>query len=197
MFTFSHTEDCLRAIRRARLSASLNLSTRYDRQTQWSLRLLPPLYGLSNSIPHDATFLSETEDAAIHQLLFLRRTASLSSKQLAHLHALASEYRQIEDHLRRLDDAYTEFKSHLSVPGFQMDILVPAMISNFEPVPSNPIKWSDELRLMIEDLVVKWRAQKSSLEQMQRLLEASNEAMSVPDDVFSSYDDDDDEINAL
>ena len=128
--------------------------------------------------------LEHVENDAIHLLLLLRRTAALSPPQLAYLRALAADYATMEAQLRRLDDAYAEFKSYLSVPGFQMNILLPAMITNAGHVPRNPVAWSDELREKIECQVLRWRAQRSVLEQVGTLLEASNEAMGVPEDGF-------------
>lgn len=96
----------------------------------------------------------------------------------------------MESQLRRLDDTYAEFKSYLSLPGFQTNILLPAMITNAGHVPKNPIAWPDELREKIESQVQRWRAQKGVLEQIARLLEASNQAMGVPEDSFD-YDNDD------
>jgi hypothetical protein len=90
----------------------------------------------------------------------------------------------MEQQLRDLDDAYSEFKSYMTMPGFQMNILLPAVIRNAKRVPRNPIAWSDELRESIECQVARWRTQEVVVEQIRRLLQASNVAMAVPDDSF-------------
>jgi hypothetical protein len=128
--------------------------------------------------------LENVENDAAHMLLLLRRSAALSHAQLAYLHALAADYRTMEAQLRHLDDVYAEFKSYLSLPGFRMNILLPAMIANAGHVPRNPVAWTDELREKIECQVVRWRAQRGVLEKVSAMLEASNEAMGVPDDSF-------------
>ncbi|KAH7552210.1 hypothetical protein J3E72DRAFT_248099 [Bipolaris maydis] len=181
-FTFSHAEDCLRDLRRKRLAAALSPYSKVDRHIRWSLRLLHPLYGCP---PNEHTMtLENVENDAVHMLLLLRRAASLSAAQLAYLHALASDYRSMEAQLRRLDDVYAEFKSYLSVPGFQMNILLPAMVTNAGHVPRDPVAWTDELREKIECQVQRWRAQRDAIEQVGEILEASNQAMGVPDDSF-------------
>ncbi|EUC47298.1 hypothetical protein COCMIDRAFT_90542 [Bipolaris oryzae ATCC 44560] len=181
-FTFNHVEDCLRSLRRTRLAASLSPYSKVDRHIRWSLRLLHPLFGCP---PNEHTMtLENVENDAIHMLLLLRRAASLSTAQLAYLHALAKDYRHMEQQLRRLDDVYAEFKSYLSVPGFQMNILLPAMVTNAGHVPRDPVAWTDELREKIEVQVQRWRGQREALEQVGEILEASNEAMGLPDDGF-------------
>ncbi|EUC27984.1 hypothetical protein COCCADRAFT_110333 [Bipolaris zeicola 26-R-13] len=181
-FTFSHAEDCLRSLRRTRLAASLSPYSKVDRHIRWSLRLLHPLFGCP---PNEHTMtLENVENDAIHKLLLLRRAASLSGPQLAYLDTLAKDYRAMEQQLRRLDDAYAEFKTYLSVPGFQMNILLPAMVTNAGHVPRDPVAWTDELREKIEFQVQRWKGQRDAVEQVGEILEASNEAMGVPDDSF-------------
>ena len=128
--------------------------------------------------------LENVENDATHTLLLLRRAASMSSRQLAHLDTLAADFRAMENELRELDESFAEFKSYMSMPGFQMNILLPAMIANAGHIPKNPVAWTDELRLRIECQVGRWRGQKGVVEQIKALLEGSNEAMAVPDDSF-------------
>lgn len=90
----------------------------------------------------------------------------------------------METELHELDNAFGEFKAYMSIPGFQMNILLPAMITNGGHVPRNPVAWSDELRVRIECHVERWQSQKKVVEQVRMLLDASNEAMAVPDDSF-------------
>ncbi|EDU48896.1 F-box-like multi-domain protein [Pyrenophora tritici-repentis] len=181
-FTYSHMEDCLRAIRRDRLFANLNRDDRDDRNTAWHLRLLTPLFGRPSE--NHNTNLQPIEDEAITLLLLLRRAAALSPTQTHHLETLAANYRSMENELHELDNAFGEFKAYMSLPGFQMNILLPAMIRNADSVPRNPVAWSDELRVRIECHVERWQSQRKVVEQVRMLLAASNEAMAVPDDSF-------------
>jgi hypothetical protein len=128
--------------------------------------------------------LENVENDATHTLLLLRRAASMSSRQLAHLDTLAADFRAMENELGELDESFAEFKGYMSMPGFQMNILLPAMIANAGHIPKNPVAWTDELRLRIECQVERWRGQKGVVEQIKALLEGSNEAMAVPDDSF-------------
>ncbi|EFQ93726.1 hypothetical protein PTT_08789 [Pyrenophora teres f. teres 0-1] len=185
-FTYSHAEDCLRAIRRERLFATLNRSDRNDRTMAWNLRLLTPLFGRPSE--NHNTNLQPIEDEATSLLLLLRRAAALSPTQTHHLETLAANYRSMEDELHELDNAFGEFKAYMSLPGFQMNILLPAMISNADHVPRNPVAWSDELRVRIECHVERWQSQRRVVEQVRMLLAASNEAMAVPDDSFDELD---------
>ena len=131
-----------------------------------------------------------TEDNALHMLLLLRRTAAMTTRQLAYLATLAAEYRVMEVRLRSLDDAFAEFKSYLSMPGFQMNILLPAMITNAGHLPRNPVAWPDDLRAKIEVQVERWKAQKATVDHLTAMLEASNQAMGVPDDSFDQHESD-------
>jgi hypothetical protein len=90
----------------------------------------------------------------------------------------------MEQQLRDLDDTYSEFKSYMTMPGFQRNILLPAVIRNAKDVPRNPVAWPDELREQIECQVARWRTQEGVVQQVRRLLDASNVAMAVPDDSF-------------
>ncbi|CAN9245741.1 unnamed protein product [Alternaria alternata] len=180
-FTFSHHEDCLRAIRRARLLASLT-SAQEDNSIRWTFRFLTPLF--NTPADRHTSRLSQIEEDAIRTLLLLRRTASLSPSQLTYLQTLHATYQSLESSLRSLDATYTEFKSYMSMPGFQTTMLLPSMISNAKNVPGNPIAWSDELRLQIECQVARWRQQSGVMEKVKGLLEGSCEAMAAPEDGF-------------
>jgi hypothetical protein len=185
-FTFNHIEDCLRAIRRQRLQASLNLESKGDRHIQWALRLLRPLFG-KPQLEHQMT-LVDVENDATKMLLLLRRQAAMSGKQIAYLHQLALDFAEMEIEMQDLDQAFSEFKSYMSMPGFQMSILMPVM--NPGTIPKNPIAWPDDLRMKIEHHVERWKSQKRVIQQMKTLLEASNTAMAIPDDSFEDLSSD-------
>ncbi|KAI4954035.1 hypothetical protein J4E91_001744 [Alternaria rosae] len=182
-YTFSHYEDCLRSVRRTHLMRSLT-DSKDDSRILWHLRLLPPLWASAPSPKHTPLSLTPTENDAVTTLLLLRRTASLSASQLTYLHSLHSAYQTMESALRDLDEAYSEFKSYMNMPGFQMNILLPAMIRNTKNIPRNPVAWSDELRAKIEGLVERWQGQREVVEKIRGMLESSNVAMAVPDDSF-------------
>lgn len=179
-YTFSHSEDCLRYIRRQRLHSALNPDNSIDRHLKWSLRLLKPLFGKAQ--PGSSIALSDVEDHATQVLLLLRREASMSTAQLAHLHKLSAEYTQLQQDMAVLDRAFAEFKRHLTMPEF--DFSIPLRALHPFRVDRNPISWPDELRAEIEALLCKWRAQKQVIEQMQSLLAASNDALTVPENSF-------------
>ncbi|KAF1834713.1 hypothetical protein BDW02DRAFT_579392 [Decorospora gaudefroyi] len=186
-FSFSHVEDCLRAVRRQRLLASLDSDNKVDRHIKWSLRLLRPLFGKPRH-EHQMT-LEDVENDAVGLLLLLRREAAMSTQQVAYLRQLGSDNLAMEAELLELDQAFGEFKSYLSMPGFQTSLLIP--IVNRGRIPKNPIAWPDDLRIRIEQQVEQWKSQKRTIEQMMTLLEASNTAMAVPDDSFDSLGSDD------
>ncbi|KAF1940056.1 hypothetical protein EJ02DRAFT_350879 [Clathrospora elynae] len=185
-FSFTHTEDCLRATRRQRLHSSLNPNDKVDRHIKWTLRLLHPLFGKPRH-DHQMT-LEDIENDATNLLLLLRREASMSISQVAYLHQLSTDYQTMDKELVELDQAFGEFKTHMAMPGFQMSILMPVM--NPCQIARNPIAWPDKLRAKIEGQVERWKSQKKVVEQIALLLEASNVAMAVPDDSFDDLESD-------
>jgi hypothetical protein len=132
--------------------------------------------------------LAEVENDATNQLLLLRRRAALSTSQIVYLQQLSGDYLDMVEEMQDLDQAFGEFKSHMSMPGFQMSILMPVM--NPSAIPKNPIAWTDDLRGRIEHQVARWKSQKKVVVQMKTLLEASNTAMAVPDDSFDDLSSD-------
>ncbi|KAH9877955.1 hypothetical protein J1614_003172 [Plenodomus biglobosus] len=186
-FTYSHMEDCLRAIRRQRLQSSLNVENNADRHIKWSLRLLPPLFGKPRD-NHTAP-LEDVENEATSLLLFLRREAALTPKQIAYLHQLATDYETMKNEVENLDKAFSEFKSHLTMSGLQWSVSLP-MLSP-EQYSRNPIAWPDKFIAGMEDVVGKWKAQQKVLSQMKMLLDSSNLAMSLPEDSFDDNMSDD------
>ena len=185
-FTFSHTEDCLRAVRRQRLHAALNPEIKTDRRIKWSLRLLPPLWGTGG--PIDPSSLDHVEADAVGILLLLRREAALSDRQTTHLWQLAYDYMIMITTLNRFSRSLRYLKQQLILPGNATTL--ETEVSQHVRVPSNPIAWSDELRVNIETRVQKWRTQQKLIEQMQALMVASQEALAVPEDAFDAIDTD-------
>ncbi|KAF2851404.1 hypothetical protein T440DRAFT_62974 [Plenodomus tracheiphilus IPT5] len=186
MFTYSHTEDCLRAIRRQRLQASLNVEEKVDRHIKWSLRLLPPLFGKprdNHTVP-----LEDIENEATALLLLLRREAAMTPQQIASLQQLAVDYETMKEEISELDTAFREFKSHLSLSGLTWSASLPML--SVEQHPRNPIAWPDQVLKDIEDLVRKWKSQKKVVSQMKMLLNSSNLAMTLPEDSFDNISSD-------
>jgi hypothetical protein len=134
------------------------------------------------------TTLAEVENDATSQLLLLRRRAALSTSQIAYLQQLSLDYLEMEQEFQHLDEAFGEFKSYLSMPGFQMSILMPVM--NPGKVSKNPVAWTDDLRMKVEHHVERWKSQRKVVEQMKTLLQASNTAMAVPNDSFDDLSSD-------
>jgi hypothetical protein len=126
--------------------------------------------------------LEDVENDATATLLLLRREASMSAQQIAYLHYLAADYAAMNTELSELDEAFGEFKTYMSVSGFQMNILMPAMLQG--RIARNPIAWTDELRAKVELQVQRWKGQKKNIETMKELLQASNTALALPEDSF-------------
>jgi hypothetical protein len=179
-FTFSHAEDCIRAVRRERLRASLDPDDRIDRHLIWSLRLLQPLFGKpgGNELPA----LNAIEDEALELLIFLRREASTTTSQKAYLQELAKDLQDMDETMTDIHHKYKTLTAHMTLPGFETHLEFETYV--LAKVPKNPLAWSDSLRADVENRVGKWRAQKVAIRKIQTLLTASNEALAVPDDAF-------------
>lgn len=185
-FTFSHAEDCIRAIRRARLRLSLNPDNKVDRHIQWSLRLLRPLFGKPRT--DHMLALVNVEDTATSILLLLRRKAGMTDEQIAYLERLQEDHRIMESEIQELEAEFKEFKAHMSAPS--IEFALPSLVPSDFRLARNPISWADETRLAVEERVGKWRNQKKVIKQIHVLLSASNEALQVPDDSFDNLDSD-------
>lgn len=189
-FTFSHAEDCLRAVRRNRLHAALDPDSKIDRHIRWSLRLLRPLWGVEGHGDHST--LDFVEADAVKILLLLRRTASLSKDQIRHLHQLAEDYEEMVEAVNLLSQSVRHLKSQLGMPqqhdlmhwGSGWDDL------RMDELPFNPVAWPDDLRAKVEIRVQRWRAQRGFIKQMQALMDTSREALGVPEDAFDVTDSD-------
>ncbi|KAF2997171.1 hypothetical protein E8E13_005886 [Curvularia kusanoi] len=189
-FTFSHTEDCLRAIRRKRLHAALDPGNKIDRHIKWSLRLLQPLWGISGQ--RDPSTLDPFEHRAVRFLLLRRRAAALSAEQVAYLNQLAEDYKTVVRTVNGLARSVQDMQAQL-VRRSQHDLVyqeVPQHFLDSERIPINPIAWPEKLRVDIETRVQKWKAQQDLIDQMQALMVVSQEALAVPDDAFDVMDSD-------
>ena len=185
-FTFSHVEDCLRAVRRQRLHAALDPDSKIDRHIKWSLRLLRPLWGTRGH--RDPSTLDPIEADALKVLLLLRRRAALSQRQIEHLYQLARDYEVMVSTMNGLSRSMTDLKNELIMPGQHATMELD--VAQTRPIPQNPIAWSDKLRTDIEARVQKWRAQQKLIKQMQALMVASQESLAVPEDAFDVMDSD-------
>lgn len=152
----------------------------------WSLRLLRPLFGKPRH-DHIAT-LENVEDTATSMLLVLRREAAMTDKQIAYLHQLNEDNRTMESEMQELERQFKDFKAHLSRLEYQISLPFPTS-SDFS-LPRNPIAWSDDIRVSIEERVGKWKSQKKVINQIQSLLIASNEALGIPEDSFDDLSSD-------
>ena len=176
-FTFSHTEDCLRAIRRKRLHAALDPENRVDRHIKWSLRLLRPLWGIGG--PRDPSTLDPIESDAVRFLLLQRRAAAMSAREIAHLNQLAKDYKDLVDMINDFVGCAMTLQGQLvrrTDQGIVYDEVAQEVL-NYHKVPINPIAWPEKLREDIEKRVRKAKAQKDILDRMQALMNDSMEAL--------------------
>ncbi|KAF3032000.1 hypothetical protein E8E12_001450 [Didymella heteroderae] len=183
-FTFSHAEDCLRAVRRQGLHAALDRDSRIDRHLKWSLRLLRPLWGIAAH--RDPSTLDPVESDAVRVLLLLRRKASLSTHQIRYLYQLASDYNAMVKSVEDLAQSFRDFKRQLIMPGHSTTYEVD--VNLYDTLPVNAISWSDELRAEVETRVQKWKAIRRLVEQMHALMTTSHETLTVPEDAFDVLD---------
>ncbi|KAI8931928.1 hypothetical protein NX059_010829 [Plenodomus lindquistii] len=181
-FTYTLTEDCLRSTRRKRLLASLDDANKVHRHIKWSLRLLPPLFGIP-SANHTAP-LEPVENEATSVLLLLRREAALSPLQIAYLHQLALDYESMQEEVEELESAFREFKGHLKMP----EVVWSAPVLQRKMVSRNPVAWGEDVLGEVKGLVGKWKAQRHVLSQMMMLLTSSNLALALPEDSFEELD---------
>ncbi|KAH8725789.1 hypothetical protein GQ44DRAFT_680500 [Phaeosphaeriaceae sp. PMI808] len=177
-FTFSHSEDCLREVRRQCLFLALNANDKVGRHHRWTLRNLPALFG--KPIQHTID-LDLVESTAICTLLLLRREASMTSNQIAQLHQLSQDYQAMQKDLHNLDQEFKKFKS----------LLIPTSAFNFElpghmgdNIPLDPIAWPDDTIATISERVRKWHNQKKIIQKVNELLSSSNQVLDVADDSF-------------
>ena len=189
-FTFSHTEDCLRAIRRKRLHAALDPENKIDRHIKWSLRLLRPLWGIGG--PRDPSTLDPIERDAVRFLLLQRRAAAMSAQEIAHLNQLAKDYDELVNMVNTLAGCAKTLQSHL-VRHTDQDMMyeeVAQEVLDYHRIPINPIAWPEKLREDIEKRVRKGKAQMGVLKRMQALMSDSMEALAPPEYVFDAMDSD-------
>ena len=185
-FSFSHTEDCLRYVRRQGLQAALDMDSKVDRHIKWSLRLLRPLWGIGGH--RDPSTLDPAETDAVRVLLLLRREASLSTSQIRHLYQLAKDYNAMVKFVDSLAQSFENLKQQLIMP--RHSSVHEIDVGSHSQLPVNPISWSDELRVDVGSRVQKWKATRGLIEQMQALMVTSHEALALPDDAFDVPDSD-------
>ncbi|KAH6642268.1 hypothetical protein C7974DRAFT_303418 [Boeremia exigua] len=184
--TFGHAEDCLRAVRRQRLHASLNPDQKIDRHIKWSLRLLRPLWGVTARY-EEASTLDPVEADAVRVILLLRRAATLTPLQTEHLQRLAIDYDRMVNMLCGISDSVRALRSHLILPGHEGFPYYGNGI-HLGKLPLNPIAWSNKQIKDVEKKIQQWKAQESLVTQMQALMAASQEIRLVPEDAFDGVD---------
>ncbi|KAF1949656.1 hypothetical protein CC80DRAFT_555127 [Byssothecium circinans] len=180
VFTYGYREDCLRAVRRQRLRAALNMDDPAHRRISWEMSLMRPLFGKPQYDIPAGKFadLRVAEDNALVVLTFLRKEAAMSKKELAHLQQLASDREHMERELKRIDQDFAKWKCSL------FGVPLGSFADKMPELPLNPLNWSDSQRAAEEARVNKWKAQRKMLIQLSQLLGESVETMSVPEDAF-------------
>jgi hypothetical protein len=180
MFTFTHEDDCLRAVRRGRLCGALNMDDAVHRRIKWEMNLLSPLFGEPCRDKPAFDNLEDVEINAVYVLKFLRREASLSKKELAYLQQLAADRKEMDADLDRLTLMFAQWKGEL----FDSSLRAWPGARELSSLPHNPIRWNDKTVKEEDARVKKWRTQKRTLDQLSTVLGCSMEAMSIPEDAF-------------
>jgi hypothetical protein len=172
-------------VRRERLRSALDHKNKDDRQIAWAMSLLRPLFGKPRydkaSAPWDG--LERAEDDALRILMMLQRQASMSMNELMYLKQLAIDRLTMAQELESIDSTFSSWKKnlygvatqHIQVIHLDMDLSVAV---------ADPLFWDEKTTRVIGERVSKWRAQKSTIEQVMTLLGASNEVLEVPEDAF-------------
>ncbi|KAF2190154.1 hypothetical protein K469DRAFT_560691 [Zopfia rhizophila CBS 207.26] len=187
-YTFSHHEDCLRAVRRDRLRRPLNPDDKDDRMLIWGLKCLRPLFGQRRydraSSPWDG--IEDAEDDAAKVLLLLRKEAAMSPKECEYLQQLAKNRDAMVKQMSENQDLFNKWQSKLySFPRS------PYWESGFPTeLDPNPLAWSDETRAAEEERLGRWASQQKTVEQFTKLLQGSIGLMEVPVDAFDDIDSD-------
>ncbi|KAF2796736.1 hypothetical protein K505DRAFT_415529 [Melanomma pulvis-pyrius CBS 109.77] len=181
-FTYSFSEDCLRAVRRQRFRSVLDPSDRSDRQLSWAMDLMHPLFGKIQydraSEPWDG--LERAEDDAMIILMILRREACMNAKEVAYLTQLARDRAAMVEELKAISELFSKWKKNLySTKAFHSSFM-----ETMPTVALNPLFWSDEIIREEAERVRKWQSQKRMIEQVVTLLEASNEVLELSEDAF-------------
>ncbi|KAF2251881.1 hypothetical protein BU26DRAFT_602374 [Trematosphaeria pertusa] len=187
-FTFSYEEDCLRALRRHCLRAALDLNDRSDRQINWAMNLLCPLFGQQRYDHADSLFggLEYAEDDAIAVLTVLRKEAAMSPRQIAQLRQLAHHRIAMEEELGNTDKLFGDFTS--AVFGISPALCI--LFHQLPKVPCNPLAWSDEVTVREAERIRIWQTQKKTRQQLAVLMKGTVEALSLPDDAFDDLESD-------
>ncbi len=88
--------------------------------------------------------------------------------------------------IRDLDLSFTEFKNNLNMPRGQMSVSFPGLSPR--RLGKNPIAWPDDQLVKVEAQVRRWKSQKTVIEHMKALLNASNMALTLPEESFDDND---------
>ncbi|ORY08595.1 hypothetical protein BCR34DRAFT_603454 [Clohesyomyces aquaticus] len=179
-YTFSHQEDCIKAMRRQRLRSCLpkHPDLPGERGVVWALRQLRPLFGKpavgKPSPPWDN--IAKLEADAIFVLMVLRKEAAMTKTELVHLRQLAQD--RLAMHTDR-EEAYNHMKRYWSnVFGNKKRY---GLQDHNSMESANPLLWSDEKVKSVEHRVFRWKSQKKTFEQIQGLMMSASLAMEAED----------------
>ncbi|KAH7139131.1 hypothetical protein B0J11DRAFT_35843 [Dendryphion nanum] len=190
-YTYSHTEDCLRQIRRECIRSLLDLDDGRDKLVNWSMRTLRPLFGGAVYAKLDDAWnaFERDENQAMYNLMLLRKEAAMPKKEREQLAQLVKDRVELIQDLSTLDSCFAMFKNQISdiVAGCKSnEPIATYQMTAFPDLPINVLEWDDETVLKESKRVAKWKSQKITLEKIKFLISMANEALSLPEDAFDS-----------
>lgn len=168
-------------MRRERIIAQIDPTDEYDRSTKWIIDNLRPLFGkpwYHQAGTTHAARLELWEDEALELLTRFRREASMSTKELAHLRQLASDRNRLSSEVSVLTSSISSWQSTM------FNVTIDPISLPLPFLPNDPLEWSDEERRQTEWRVQNWKSQKKVIEKISELVDASREAMTLPEDAF-------------
>jgi len=186
-FTFDLQQDCLRAVRRERLRAILDLDIKAHRLINWEINMLRPLFGRPRYDQASQGFigLETIENDATAILSLLRKEANMSCREAAYLEQLSADRKKMERDLQGMSKTFGDWKSMLFGVNAQHN-----GTSTLPGVPRNPVAWTEEVRAREEERIKTWQSQRKLVGQLALLFNASIEAMSLPDGAFDDSEGD-------
>lgn len=168
-------------MRRERIIAQIDPTDEYDRSTKWVIDNLRPLFGkpwYHHAGTTHAARLELWEDEALELLTRFRREASMSTKELVYLRQLASDRKRLSSEVSALNCSISSWQSTM------FNVTIDPVSPPLPFLPNDPLEWTDGERKQEELRVQKWKSQKTVLEKISELMDASREAMTVPEDAF-------------
>ncbi|KAJ4290362.1 hypothetical protein N0V90_010578 [Kalmusia sp. IMI 367209] len=123
--------------------------------------------------------IERAESNSIALLMKLRREARMSKEEYDRLRQLADDRNRMVIEVNAIERVYAEWRDvGLGETGVRQ------LIFSLPKVPINPFSWSDEVRAAEEKRVNMWKKQQENMQQVVLLLQASIEAVSIPDNAF-------------